>query len=397
MKKSEKLLSQPYLSQKEMMFITSLYNSSEHLSSESQVNIFEREMADYLEVKDAVALHSKATAIHLALILLGIQKGDRVYCSTLSSARSIAPILYQGASPVWIDLEPETWSMSFLALRRTLYLDAIKGTLPKAIMIANHYGQSARWHELALICEYYSVPVIEDASESIGSTYKGRATGTIGKLGVYSFNEDKIMTTFGGGMLVSNDMGLMERSRYLIDSSCNMMFDDGLKILGQDYRMNDFLAVIGRSQLRELSQRIERKRDIYRKYEEGLSDILGVRLTPEPHETMSNRWLTTLTIDSHLTGVSAQQLIQTLNDKQIEARPVRKPLHMHENLKKYPYISHKEMGHTAKRLFKTGICLPSDLSLTDSRQNRVIETIRRTIKMIRRNRAKIKKYEGLTL
>ena len=341
----------------------------------SNVNGFEQELANYVSVKAASATSAGTAAIHLALDLVGVRAGDMVFCSTLTFIASANPILYLGAKPVFIDSEITTWNMSPQALERAFVDAKVNGQLPKAVIIVNLYGQSARMDELMAICDTYGVPVIEDAAESLGSTYKGKRSGTFGKFGIYSFNGNKIITTSGGGMLVSNDEDLIERSRFLATQARDASKHYQHSVVGYNYRMSNVVAGIGRGQLEVLDNRIAQKRAIFNRYEEAFRQVDGIQMMPELEGTFSNRWLSTMTIDPNLIQATPYEIIDALNDANIEARPVWKPLHMQPLFADCPFYAHEENNVVSEDLFATGICLPSDTKMTVEEQQHVINII----------------------
>lgn len=346
------------------------------------VDAFEKELASYVGVSEAVAVSSGTAAIHLALSLLEVTKGDIVFCSTLTFVASANPIIYQGAEPVFIDSEPETWNMSPEALKRALQDAFIQGKLPKAVIVVNLYGQSAKMDQILSLCNQYNVPVIEDAAESLGSTYKGKASGSFGKFGVYSFNGNKIITTSGGGMLVSNDIDALQKARFLATQARDSAPHYQHSQLGYNYRMSNILAGVGRAQLQVLENRVETRRKIFERYYQELSGLSGIAFMPELSNTKTNRWLTVLTVNEKEAGTSAAELVQAFTEQNIEARPVWKPLHMQPLFKGARYYSHDENKDVAQQLFKTGICLPSGSSMTEGEQNKVIECLKKGLRVL---------------
>ncbi|MFN7250054.1 MAG: DegT/DnrJ/EryC1/StrS family aminotransferase [Anaerobacillus sp.] len=345
------------------------------------VDAFEQELANYVGVNEAVALSSGTAAIHLALILLGVEKGDKVFCSSLTFVASANPILYQGAEPVFIDSEPETWNMSPEALSKAMQDAMLDGKLPKAVIVVNLYGQSAKMAEIGSICNEYGVPIIEDAAESLGSTYAGKSSGSFGTFGVYSFNGNKIITTSGGGMLVSNDIEAIQKARFLATQARDQALHYQHSKLGFNYRLSNILAGVGRGQLTVLEERVIARRLVFERYVEQLLDLPGITFMPELEGTRSNRWLTALTIDKSVTGFSVMSLIEALAEENIEARPVWKPLHkqpLFDGCLYYPNNSHESVS---ERLFQTGICLPSGSNLSEEEQLRVINSIRKMVEL----------------
>ncbi|MDE5413790.1 aminotransferase class I/II-fold pyridoxal phosphate-dependent enzyme [Alkalihalobacterium chitinilyticum] len=345
------------------------------------VDAFEKEIANYVGVNEAVALSSGTAAIHLALILLGVETGDKVFCSSLTFVASANPILYQGAEPVFIDSEPETWNMSPDALKRALQDAAIEGKLPKAIIVVNLYGQSAKMNEIVALCNEFGVPMIEDAAESLGSTYKGKPSGTFGEFGIFSFNGNKIITTSGGGMLVTNDHEKAQKARFLATQARDSAQHYQHSSRGYNYRMSNILAGIGRAQLEVLEDRVKARRLIYERYAQELGSIPGLFFMSELKETHSNRWLTALTIEEMEAGFSANEVIQSLAEANIEARPVWKPLHLQPLFAGVTYYPHDEERDISEELFFKGLCLPSGSNLMIEEQLRVINVIKSAVKL----------------
>lgn len=343
------------------------------------VDAFEKEIASYTGVSEAAAVSSGTAAIHLALSLLGVEKGDTVFCSTLTFIASANPILYLGAEPVFIDSEPETWNMSPQALRNALMKAASIGKLPKAVIVVNLYGQSAKMDELLALCDEYDVTLIEDAAESLGAFYKGKPSGSFGRFGIFSFNGNKIITTSGGGMLVSNDEAAIQKARFLATQARDPAPHYQHSTVGYNYRMSNILAGIGRAQLEVLEERVVARRMIFARYYDELADIPGISFMPELKHTYSSRWLTALTVDAKEVGVTVTQLLKALEIENIEARPVWKPLHLQPLFKDVKYYSHEGEESLADSLFMNGICLPSGSNMEELVQTRVINCIKNLI------------------
>ncbi|ESU71333.1 pyridoxal phosphate-dependent aminotransferase [Geobacillus thermopakistaniensis] len=373
-------LSPPHMSGNEQKYIKEAFETNWIAPLGPNVDAFEKELAEYVGSKGAAAVSSGTAAIHLALRLLGVQQGDTVFCSSLTFIASANPILYQGAEPVFIDSEPDTWNMSPLALERAMEEAKKEGKLPKAVIVVNLYGQSAKMDEILAICNHYQVPVVEDAAESLGSTYKGKKSGTFGKFGIYSFNGNKIITTSGGGMLVSDDVEALQKARFLATQARDPAPHYQHSQVGYNYRMSNIVAGIGRAQLEVLDERVKARRAIFDRYVQALGDIEGVQFMPELEGTMSNRWLTTLTIDQQTLGVTPMDIINALAEENIEARPVWKPLHLQPVFNGVTYYPHQEGWSVSDELFANGICLPSGSSMTVEEQNRVIDVVVKTIK-----------------
>lgn len=376
---SKIFLSPPHMSGMEQEYINQAFETNWIAPLGPNVDEFERELAQYIGVRDAAATSSGTAAIHLSLQLLEIGKGDTVFCSSLTFVASANPIVYQGAEPVFIDSEPETWNMSPSALERALNMAKLENKLPKAVIVVNLYGQSAKMDEILEICDHYGVPVIEDAAESLGSEYKGRKSGTFGKFGVFSFNGNKIITTSGGGMLVSNDEDALKKARFLATQARDVAPHYQHSTLGYNYRMSNILAGIGRAQLEVLNDRVATRRENFNRYVKWLGEIEGINFMPELDGTLHNRWLTTLTINPEKVGISSMELIHALAKENIEARPVWKPLHLQPLFKGKKYFSHKEDQSVSEELFKNGVCLPSGSNLTREQQEYVVDKIMNTL------------------
>jgi len=336
------------------------------------VNAFEKEMAAYAEISDAAVLSSGTAAIHLALELIGVGQEDTVFCSSLTFVASANPILYLGAVPVFIDSEEETWNMSPDALKCAFEEAQADGKLPKAVIIVNLYGQSAKMDELIAICDSYGISVIEDAAESLGSSYKGQKSGTFGKFGVYSFNGNKIITTSGGGMLISDDVDALAKSRFLATQARDAAPHYQHSVVGYNYRMSNILAGVGRAQLEVLDVRVKARRDVFDRYVEALGGIDGVHFMPELEGTYSNRWLTAMTLDPNKVQITPYDLMAALEAENIEARPVWKPLHLQLLFEECKFYRHAEDDVVSERLFAEGLCLPSGSNMTIEEQEKVI-------------------------
>ncbi|MFP5180075.1 DegT/DnrJ/EryC1/StrS family aminotransferase [Bacillus altitudinis] len=367
-------LSPPHMSGKEQKKIEEAFKSNWIAPLGPLVNEFEQVVADYAGVKRGAALSSGTAAIHLALKLLGVQKGDMVFCSTLTFVASANPILYEQATPVFIDSEKETWNMCPLALEKAFVETKRLGKRPRAVIVVHLYGQSAKMDEIIAVCEAYDVPIIEDAAESLGSIYKGRKSGSMGRFGVYSFNGNKIITTSGGGMLVSDDESAIDRCRFLASQAREHALHYEHQEEGYNYRMSNLLAGVGIAQMEVLEERVQQKRRIFERYQDALADIEGLQFMPEYQETTSNRWLTTFTIDHHV-QMSPVEMIDSLEQKQIEARRVWKPLHQQPLFHGYPFYTTADEVPASELLFETGLCLPSGTSMTDAEQELVIDTL----------------------
>ncbi|WP_342415748.1 aminotransferase class I/II-fold pyridoxal phosphate-dependent enzyme [Paenibacillus sp. FSL R10-2782] len=369
-------LSSPHMGGFEQQYITEAFETNWIAPLGKNVDAFESEVANYLGCGGAVALSSGTAAIHLSLILLGVEKDDIVFCSSLTFVASANPILYQGAIPVFIDSEPDSWNMSPEALERALKTYADKGKKPKAVVIVNLYGQSADYDRLKKICDYYEVPIVEDAAESLGATYDKQMSGTLGKFGILSFNGNKIITTSGGGMLVSDDLEALSRARHYATQAREKAIHYQHEDLGFNYRLSNVLAGIGRGQLRVLDERIQQKREVFEKYRYELSGIDGIQFMPEKSFGKSTRWLTTMTIDPEILGSSVSDLIGYLGKDNIESRPVWKPLHLQPLFKDAVYFTHESGVDISQILFEKGVCLPSGTNMSVDEQSFVINQMK---------------------
>ena len=375
-------LSSPHLGEEEAAFVEEAFKTNWIAPLGPHVDGFERELAAMVGVGHAAALSSGTAAIHLGLVLLGVQPGDTVFCSSLTFVGSCNPILYCGAQPVFIDSEPTSWNMSPAALARALEWARREGRLPKCVIIVNLYGQSADMDALLPICQQFGVPVLEDAAESLGASYKNKSSGSFGRLSVYSFNGNKIITTSGGGMLVSDDGDLVARARKLSTQARDPARHYEHTEVGFNYRMSNVLAGIGRGQLKVLAQRVAQRRQVFARYRAALADLPQLQWMPEPEGFFSTRWLTCFTLDvpdDALAAAQCERIMKSLERHAIEARPVWKPMHLQPLFAGAPYFSHAPQQDVAARLFRAGVCLPSGSNMSEAQQDFVIDHLRRAI------------------
>ena len=369
------LLSTPHLSEHERDFVEQAFATNWIAPLGPNVDAFERELAEKVGVGHAAALCSGTAAIHLGLKLLDVGPGDTVFCSSLTFVATANPIRYLGAEPVFIDSEPGTWNMSPAALERALSAANALGRLPKAVVPVGLYGQSPDMEAIVDICDRYGIPILEDAAESLGATCGRRAAGTFGRLGVYSFNGNKIITTSGGGMLVGDDPDLIEKARFLATQAREPAPHYQHVETGFNYRMSNILAGVGRGQLMVLDDRVAQRRAVFDRYVLGLGHLEGITWMPEAPGHHATRWLTTATIDPERTGITAGELVERLAESRIEARPVWKPMHRQPLFEDCEYWSHEPDRSVADELFQGGICLPSGSNLAPEAQRRVIDRI----------------------
>ena len=364
------LLASPHMSDEgyEQQFIKEAFDTNWIAPLGENVNKFEEEIANYVGVKTGAALSAGSAAIHLGLKALNVKQGDIVFCSSLTFSATCNPIIYQNATPVFIDSEYETWNMDPLALEKAFE----KYPNPKAVIVVHLYGTPAKMDEIIKICKKHNVPLIEDAAESLGSIYNGQQTGTFGEYGVFSFNGNKIITTSGGGMLVSNNEDGIKKVRFWATQSKEPVRHYEHKEIGYNYRMSNICAGIGRGQLKVLDKRIEKKTEIYNKYKNELEKVKEI-----PKNTKPNHWLSVMTIDKD-SKVKPLNIMETLEKENIDSRPVWKPMHLQPVFKEYDFITAKNDGTSVSEdLFNRGVCLPSDTKMTEEEQERVIDIIKK--------------------
>lgn len=371
--KEKIVLASPHMGGKEEEYVKEAFETNWIAPLGPQVDNFEKEIAHYAGKKYAAALVSGTAAIHLALITLGVKRGDKVFCSDLTFSASCNPIVYQSATPIFIDSERDSFNMSPVALEK-----AFKEHKPKALIVVHLYGQSADMDKIKAICDREGVPIIEDAAESLGATYRDKMSGTIGRLGVYSFNGNKIITTSGGGMLVSDEEKIIKKARFLSTQAREPERYYQHEELGFNYRMSNVSAAIGRGQLEVLEKRIAQKKHIYDTYKEGFKDIEEISMGPVCDYGKPNYWLSTMVIDEK-SSVTPLDIILALEEENIESRNIWKPMHMQPFFKEYPFYSHEEEGEMSvgEDIFNRGLCLPSDTKMSEEDMQRVIKAIRK--------------------
>lgn len=398
-------LSSPHMSGHEMKYIEEAFRQNWIAPLGPNVDGFEKELAAYLGAKHVAALSSGTAAIHLALILLGVQPGDYVIVQSFTFAATAFPVKYLGATPVFVDSEPGTWNMDPVLLEKAII--GISGEyarkhgdevtkrlrdketerkslspsvsqslshLIKAIIPVHLYGMPANMDKILAVAEKYGIPVIEDAAEALGSRYNCKMCGTFGKFGILSFNGNKIITTSGGGALVSDDEELISRARFLSTQARDPAPHYQHSQIGYNYRMSNILAGIGRGQLEVIEERVAARRKIFEFYKSNLSDIKGVSFIDEPGQKyFSNRWLTTILIDPEITGCNREDVRTALEKENIETRPLWKPMHLQPVFRDCPAF----MNGTSEDLFNKGLCLPSGSSLREEKLLRVVKVLRR--------------------
>ncbi|WP_343288412.1 DegT/DnrJ/EryC1/StrS family aminotransferase [Turicibacter bilis] len=370
-------LASPHMSEEgyEQTYVKEAFETNWVAPLGPNVTNFEQELATYVGVNSASALSSGTAAIHLGLKALGVEAGDVVFCSTLTFSASCNPILYLGATPVFIDSDAKTWNMCPKALKLAFEAAERNNQIPKAVVVVNLYGQSADMDPIIELCEQYQVPILEDAAESLGATYKGRMSGTIGDIGIYSFNGNKIITTSGGGMMISNNEAYTKKATFWATQSREAERHYEHKEIGYNYRMSNIVAGIGRGQLKVLNERIAKKKEIYETYQEAFKDIADIEMMNICDFGQSNYWLSVMTV-KETSKVKPLDIMLALEAENIESRPVWKPMHLQPIFKQYPFFTVSENIPVSEDYFNRGVCLPSDTKMTTEQQNHIIELIK---------------------
>lgn len=366
-------LSVPHMGGQEQEFVRDAFESNWIAPLGPHVAAFEREFCELVGSPNGVALSTGTAALHLAFQLLGVRPGDEVLVSTLTFAASVNPIVYLGARPVFIDSDRDSWNLDPALLEAALAAKSRAGRLPRAVAVVHIYGQSADLDSIVEICDRYGVPLVEDAAECLGATYRGRTPGTFGRAGVFSFNGNKVITTSGGGMLISPDEELVRHALKLATQAREPVVHYEHEEIGYNYRMSNVLAAIGRGQLRVLEDHVLARRRNFELYRELLEDLPGLEFMPEAPWGRHSRWLTTLTIDPPAFGADREAVRLALEAEDIEARPVWKPMH------RQPVFASCERvgGEVADDLFERGLCLPSSSNLASGDVERVARVVRR--------------------
>ncbi len=365
-------ISPPHMGGEELKLVEEVFASNWVAPVGPQVDAFEKEFSEIVEVPHAAALSSGTAALHLALLLLGVKRGDDVLVSTLTFAATANAIVYVGARPVFIDSEPRSWNLDPDLLQKELGRRAMAGRLPSAVICVDLYGQCADYELIQPICRDFDVPLIEDAAEALGATYQGRPAGGFGVFGVFSFNGNKILTTSGGGMLVSSDPKLIERARFLATQAREPAPHYEHSVIGYNYRLSNVLAAIGRGQLRVLKDRVRARQRNFSRYQKLLGNLPGFCFIPELENGQSTRWLTCVTIDPAEFGATREEVRLALEAQDIEARPVWKPMHLQPVFKDCQVVG----GKVAEELFRNGLCLPSGSSLKEDQIERISTIVR---------------------
>lgn len=363
-------LASPTMHGDEQRFIQEAFDTNWIAPLGPNVNCFEKELAEYTGVGHAAALSAGTAAIHLALIILGVGQGDIVFCSDFTFSATVNPVTYVGAKQIFIESERDSWNMNPEALR----LAFEKYGRPKAVLVANLYGTPAKLEEIQKICDEYDTPLIEDAAESLGAEYNGKMTGAFGEIGIFSFNGNKIITTSGGGALVSDNEEYVKRARFLATQARENERYYHHKEIGYNYRMSNIVAGIGRGQLIHLKEHIEKKKAIYERYEKEFADIDCIRMNPIPENVRANYWLSCMTIEKDC-KVKPLDIILTLEKANIESRHIWKPMHMQPLYADREYVGLGD--NVGEDIFARGLCLPSDIKNTEEDMKEIIEIVRK--------------------
>lgn len=365
-------LSSPHMGGKELDYVHAAFDTNWIAPLGPNVNGFEEELEMYNEIGHCAVLSSGTAALHLALINLGVEQGDEVLCSTFTFSATANAIAYQKAIPVFIDSESETWNMCPKTLERAIQDRLAIGTKPKAAIIVHLYGMPAKMEELMAVCAHYEIPIIEDAAEALGATYKGKKMGTFGELGVYSFNGNKIITTSGGGALVSNKEEHITKATFLATQARDDAPHYQHSYIGYNYRMSNVLAGIGRGQLQVLNQWIELRRANNAWYKALFKDYDFIQVFTEPSgDFFSNHWLTCILVHPNEKGITRETIRLATEKQNIECRPLWKPMHLQPVFDHFPAYT----SGVSEKLFEIGLCLPSGSNLSDEDKKRIELTL----------------------
>ena len=365
-------LSPPHLTGQEQDLVAETFESNWIAPLGPQVDAFEAELGRKIGIPHAAALTSGTAALHLGLRLLGVGAGDRVLCPTLTFAATANAVRYLDAEPVFLDVDPKSWNLDPSLLRQELEDSARAGRLPKAVIAVDLYGQSADYEPIEDACREFDVPLLEDAAEALGATYRGKPVGGFGACAAFSFNGNKIITTSGGGMLVSANAELVEKARFLATQARDPAPHYQHSTIGYNYRLSNVLAAIGRAQLRALEDRVAARRRNFEVYSGRLGALPGIGFMPEADYGVSTRWLTCTTIDAGLFGATPEDVRLALEAEDIEARPLWKPLHLQPVFEECRAVG----GAVAEELFTRGLCLPSGSALGDRDLDRICSIVR---------------------
>lgn len=366
-------LSSPTMHDWEQKYIQEAFDTNWVAPLGPNVDAFEQELADYTGAAHAAALSAGTAAIHLAMKLLDVQEGDVIFAPTLTFSATCNPAAYEKAKLVFIDSEPDTWNMSPQALERAF----AKYPTPKAVICVHLYGTPAKLSEIMAICKRHNVPMIEDAAESLSATYQGRQTGTFGTFGIYSFNGNKIITTSGGGMLVSEDEASIQKARFLATQARDPARHYQHSEIGYNYRMSNITAGIGRGQLKYLEEHKHKKQEIYKQYKEAFADLEVITMNPMNPDGEANNWLSCMTIAEN-SKITPDMVMDALAEHNAESRPIWKPMHLQPVFAGCEFFAHEEQNRpVSEDIFKRGLCLPSDIKNTPEDMAMLIQTVRK--------------------
>jgi dTDP-4-amino-4,6-dideoxygalactose transaminase len=366
-------LSSPHMGKEEFIFVKEAFDTNWIAPLGPNVDGFEQDLCTYTSVKNAAVLISGTAAIHLSLILLDVKPVDEVICSSFTFSASANPILYLGAIPIFVDSDKSTWNMNPVILESAIKDRIAKGKKPKAIIVVHLYGVPAVMNEILEIANKYEIPLIEDAAEALGSKYNGKPIGSLGAMGILSFNGNKIITTSGGGALISNNKDYIDKARFLATQARDNAPHYQHSEIGYNYRISNVCAGIGRGQMRVLDERVRQRRDNFNFYEKEIGGFKGIDFQLEPEDAFSNRWLTTIIIDPVQTGgITRESLRIAMMKENIECRPLWKPMHLQPVFKNYPFYG----DQTCEKLFENGLCLPSGSNLKDEDRIRILNCLK---------------------
>jgi len=369
-------LSSPHMSGGERKYIDEAFEQNWIAPLGPNVDGFEKVVADYCGVKDAAALSSGTAAIHLALIILGVEPGDEVIASSFTFSGTVNPVAYLGATPVFVDSEEGTWNMDPNLLEEAVKKRIKSGKRVKAIIPVHLYGMPANMKEILSIAEKYDIPVVEDAAEALGSRYMGKQAGSFGRIAILSFNGNKILSTSGGGMLLSDDPEITAKARFLATQARDRAPYYQHSEIGYNYRMSNILAGVGRGQMEVIDERVRLRRENHFYYREQLEQVDGISFLKEPNDDFfSNQWLTTILVDPEKTGTSNELLMEALERQNIEARYLWKPMHLQPVFSDAPAY----VNGTSEHLFQQGLCLPSGSNMSDDDRDRVMSVVKQTL------------------
>ena len=370
-------LSPPDIGQAERAYVQEAFDTNWIAPIGPHLDAFEKEFAAKVGAKHAVAVSSGTAALHLALRGVGVGAGDEVLCASMTFVASASPITFLGAKPVFIDSEEKSWNMDPALVAETIVRKAKAGRAPRAVVLVHLYGQAADFNPVRDVCAQHGVALVEDAAEALGATYHGKAPGSLGRAGIHSFNGNKIITTSGGGMLVTDDAALAATARHWSTQARDAAPHYEHTTLGYNYRLSNVCAAIGRGQLQDLDKKVARRREHFAAYAKAFADLPGVAMQPEAPWGKSTRWLTCLTIDPKIAGTDRERVRLALEAADIECRPLWKPMHLQPVFRQ----AEKVGGSVSENLFEYGLCLPSGSGMSDEDRGRVIEIVQKSFRI----------------